>query len=123
MTITPAGRVTLFVTALIVVLLWPPQEGRSLVMKAVNRAVDPGGTLPVLPPPLGFGLGDDVRAVEEHDEQVRRYDEAYDQGAWMRTRLRLKVARDPFEKSTVRQLLLVAGIVVAFFVFRPDRQT
>jgi hypothetical protein len=68
----------------------------------------------VLPPQLGFGMGDDVQAVEERDEQVRRYDAAYDEGAITRLRLRVKVAGDPFEKTTTRQLLLVAGLVVAF---------
>jgi hypothetical protein len=112
--ITRARRLVLFVTALLIVAAWPPQEGRSLMMKAVNRAVDPAGTLPVLPPQLGFGMGDDVQAVEERDEQVRRFDEAYDEGPLTRMRLRLKVAVDPFEKTTTRQLLLVGGLVVAF---------
>jgi hypothetical protein len=116
--VSRAGRIVLFATALLIVAAWPPQTGRSLLMKTINWAVDPGGTLPVLPPQLGFGMGDDVRAVEERDEQVRRYDEAYDQGQWTRTRLRLKVAGDPFDKTTVRQLLLVVGVIVAFLAVR-----
>ena len=118
MSVSGAGRMILFATALLIVAVWPPQNGRSLLMKTINWAVDPAGTLPVLPPQLGFGMGDDVRAVEERDEQVRRYDEAYDEGQWMRTRLRLKVAGDPFDKTTVRQLLLVVGVIVAFVAVR-----
>jgi hypothetical protein len=116
--VTRAGRFVLFVTTLFIVIAWPPQQGRSLAMKTVNWLVDPGGTLPVLPPQLGFGMGDDVRAVEERDEQVRRFDEAYDQGPWMRARLQLKVANDPFDKTTTRQLLLVFGVVVLFATLR-----
>ena len=119
MTITRAGRLLLFASTLLIVCAWPPQDGRSLLMKVVNRAADPAGVLPVLPPQLGFGMGDDVRAVEERDEQVRRFDDAYDQGPWMRMRLRMKVASDPFERTTTRQLLLVAGVVVAFLTIRP----
>jgi hypothetical protein len=107
---------------LIIVCAWPPRDGRSLVLKGVNWAADPGNVLPVLPPQLGFGLSDDPIAVEAHDALVRRYDELYDQGELMRTRLRLKVARDPFEPTTARQLLLVGGVVVAFLVLRPRRR-
>jgi hypothetical protein len=118
---TPAARWLLFLTALFIVAAWPPQTGRSLLVKGVNWAADPSGTLPALPPQLGFGLGDDVRAVEERDALVRRYDDALAQGEWMRTRLKLKEAHDPFDPVTTRQLLLVVGVVVAFIAVRPSR--
>ncbi len=108
----------LFVTALGIVAAWPPDRGRSLLLKTVNWAVDPGNTLPVLPPQLGFGLSDDVREVEERDAVVRRYDEMYDRDAMTRRRMDLKVAKDPFNPSTERQWLLVVGVVVAFATLR-----
>ncbi len=108
----------LFLTALCLVFAWPPDRGRSLLVKTVNWAVDPTDRLPVLPPQLGFGLSDDVRAVEERDAIVRQYDEMYDQGEMTRRRMDLKVAKDPFTASTERQWLLVAGVVIAFFSLR-----
>lgn len=108
----------LFLAALLIVGAWPPANGRSLVMKIVNVAVDPTDSLPVLPPQLGYGLSDDVRAVEERDAMVRAYDEAYDRDALTRMRLELKVARDPFDVSTERQLLLVFGVLTAYATVR-----
>ena len=108
----------LFLTVLAIVVAWPPASGRSLLLKTINVAVDPTNSLPVLPPQLGYGLSDDVRAVEERDAMVRAYDEAYDRDALTRRRLELKVARDPFDPSTERQLLLVFGVVAAFATLR-----
>jgi hypothetical protein len=108
--------------ALFVIAAWPPDEDKSLLAKFVNWAVDPGGDLPVLPPQLGFGVGDDPQAVEERDAQVRRYDELYNQGGWTRTRLKLKVAGDPLPRGTERQLLLAFAAAAIFAVFRPHRK-
>lgn len=116
--VTRAGARWLFFTALLIVCAWPPTDGRSLIVKGVNWMVDPGGTLPVLPPQLGFGLSDYPQAVELHDAIVRRYDELRAEGGLSRMRLDLKVARDPFNPQTERQLLLVLGVVVAFLVVR-----
>lgn len=87
-------------------------------MKLVNWAADPRGQLPVLPPQLGYGVGDDPKAVEARDAQVRHYDELHSQGGWTRTRLALKVARDPLSPATARQLLLVILAVAVFAVWR-----
>lgn len=100
---------------------WPPDNDKSLAAKFVNWAVDPGGELPVLPPQLGYGVGDDPQAVEERDAQVRRYDELYSQGGWTRRRLELKVAGDPLNRSTERQLLLAIAAVAVFAVLRFGR--
>ena len=108
----------LFVTALLIVALWPPADDRSLAMKFVNWAVDPTDDLPTLPPQLGYGQGDDLAAVEAHDLQTRTYDELYDRGGLTRLRLELKEAGDPFNRSTERQLLVAAGVLVAFLVWR-----
>lgn len=121
MSVSRAGARLLFVTALFIVAAWPPQQGRSLLVKAVNWLADPAGTLPILPPQLGFGLSDDPQAVEIRDELVRRYDEMYTRDALTRRRLELKVATDPIEATTERQLLLVLGVVVGFVAFRSEK--
>jgi hypothetical protein len=113
---------TLLLVALLIVALWPPSEDRSLAVKFVNWVVDPRDRLPILPGPLAFGQGDDPAAVEAHDLQTRMYDELYAKGGWTRTRLELKVARDPFNSSTERQLLIAFGVVVAFIVWRSSAQ-
>ena len=117
-TVTRKGSWILLLTALLIVAAWPPDKDRSLVVRALNWLVDPADSLPVLPPQLGFGLSDDPQAVELRDEMVRRYDELFNRDALTRTRLELKVAQDPFNATTERQLLLAFGIVVAFAVIK-----
>lgn len=108
----------LLTVTLAIVVCWPPQNGKSLALTIVNWAVDPSGQLPILPPQLGMGLGDDPLMVEARDAKVRRYDESFSAGGWTRARLQLKVARDPFNPTTTRQALLVIGVVVWFVVWR-----
>ena len=100
------------------VVAWPPADDRSLALKFVNWAVDPAGRLPTLPPPYGPGEGDDLEAVNAHDLQTRMYDELYERGGWMRLRLQLKVAEDPFNAATERQILTGIGVVAAFLSWR-----
>jgi hypothetical protein len=108
----------LAVVALLIVSGWPPREDRSLATKFVNWAVDPFDQLPVLPPQLGLGAGDDLEAVNARDAIVRRYDELYLQGGWTRRRLVLKGADDPLSPSTMRQLLAGLGAMTALLVWR-----
>jgi hypothetical protein len=108
----------LAIVALLIVAAWPPREDRSLAMKFVNWAVDPFDQLPVLPPQLGLGAGDDLEAVNARDAVVRRYDELYLQGGWTRRRLLWKVAEDPLRPSTMRQLLTGLGVLAALLVWR-----
>jgi hypothetical protein len=108
----------LLLTTLFIIAAWPPDEGRSLIMKGVNWTADPSSALPILPEQLGFGVSDDPIAVEERDAEVRRYDALYNSGGFMRMRLQLKVAEDPFDRTTERQLLLVVGAVVVFGAVR-----
>jgi len=108
----------LLVVALLIVVLWPPSDDRSLGLKFVNWVVDPRDQLPTLPGPLAFGQGDDPDAVNAHDLQTRMYDELYEKGGWTRTRLELKAARDPFNPSTERQILVAIGVVAAFVTWR-----
>jgi len=109
---------TLLVVALLVVAAWPPADDRSLTMKFVNWAVVPRNRLPTLPGPFAPGEGDDLEAVNAHDLQTRMYDELYDRGGWTRLRLQLKVAGDPFNAATERQILTGIGVVAAFLSWR-----
>ncbi len=104
--------------ALLVVMMWPPVDGKSLAVTFVNWAVDPTGHLPVLPPQLPLGQGDDFDAVEAHDAIVRQYDELYNKGGWTRRRLVLKLASEPIRPSTMRQLLMAAAVVLAAVTWR-----
>ena len=108
----------LLVVALLIVAAWPSDQDRSLAAKFVNWAVDPSGTLPILPDPFAPGEGDDFEAVNIHDLQTRMYDELYEKGGWTRMRLQLKVAGDPLTPGTERQLLAAFGVTAAFLVWR-----
>ena len=108
----------LAIVAVVIVAGWPPRDDRSLGTKFVNWAVDPFDRLPILPPQLGPGLGDDVDAVNARDAIVRQYDQLYMQGGWTRRRLLLKVAPDPLRPSTTRQLLAGLGVVTVLLVWR-----
>ena len=108
----------LVLVALLIVFASPPRDDRSLAVKFVNWVVDPQGQLPVLPDQLALGLGDDPDAVAAHDLQTQQYDALYLKGGWTRRRLELKVARDPINPSTERQVLTGIGVLTAFVVWR-----
>ena len=118
----------LVVAALFITCAWPPSRpgplgnDKSLAMKFVNWAVDPRGELPVMPPPFTFANGDDPDAVMEHDTQTLNYGVLYLKGGWTRRRLQLKVAGDPFNPSTERQLLVALGVATVFLVWRFERK-
>ena len=112
----------LVIVALLIVFVWPPRDDKSLALKVVNWAVDPRGELPVLPSQLPLGQGDDPDAVSAHDLQTQHYDALYLKGGWIRMRLELKVADDPFNPSTERQVLTGLGVVTAFLVYRFGRR-
>ena len=108
----------LVIVALLAVFVWPPSGGRSLAVTLVNWAVDPGDALPVLPDQLALGMGDDPDAVYANDLRTQQYDALYLKGGWTRKRLELKVARDPLNPSTERQLLTGIAVMTAFVVWR-----
>ena len=112
----------LVIVAMLIVFVWPPSDDKSLAVKLVNWAVDPWGELPILPDQLAVGMGDDPDAVNARDLQVQQYDTLYLKGGWMRKRLELKVARDHFNPSTERQLLIGLAVVTAFLSWRLGAQ-
>ena len=108
----------LIIVAILIVFAWPPRDNRSLALKFVNWVVDPWDELPVLPDQLPLGAGDDPEAVSIHDIQTQQYDALYRKGGWTRRRLELKVAKDPLDPSTERQVLTGMAVVTAFLVWR-----
>ena len=110
----------LVVVSVLIVSAWPPRDDKSLAAKFVNWAVDPTNELPILPDQLALGQGDDPDKVYAHDLQVQQYDALYLKGGWTRTRLALKVAGDPFDPGTERQVLALLAVAIALLVWRID---
>lgn len=108
----------LVIVAFLIVSVWPPSDDNSLAVKLVNWAADPRNQLPTLPDQLALGQGDDPDKVYAHDLQTQQYDARYLKGGWTRRRLELKVARDPFNPATERQVLTEIAVVTAFLVWR-----
>jgi len=110
----------IWTAAVLLVLAWPGDTGRSLVVKAVNWAVDPAGSLPTLPAPLPMALDDDGDAVPAHDAQETEYYRVRDRSVITRWRMTLRDAGDPFDPSTERQLLVAVAVLSALGVWRLD---
>ena len=113
----------LVVVSVRIVSAWPPRDDKSLAAKFVNWAVDPANGLPILPDQLALGQGDDPDKVHAHDLQVQQYDALYLKGGWTRKRLELKVAGDPFNPGTERQVLTMAAVVIGFLAWRLSGKT
>ena len=111
----------IWTAAALLVLAWPADPGRSLVVKAVNWAVDPAGSLPTLPAPLPMALDDDGDAVPAHDAQEAEYYRVRDRSVITRWRMTLRDAGDPFDPSTERQLLVAVAVLSALGVWRLER--
>lgn len=110
----------IYLVALVVVLAWPPDSGRSLGIKLVNWAVDPRHELPEPPAALPMALDDDGDAVTEHDMAEAAYNHTRERSAMNRWRLDLKEAGDPFSTSTQRQLLVGLAVFSALMVWRME---
>jgi hypothetical protein len=108
----------IWTVAVLVVLCWPPDKGRSLALKAVNWAVDPSGSLPALPAPLPMGLDDNGDAVAAHDAEERDYYSARERSRLARWRMDLKEAEEPLDPQTERQLLVGVAVLSALAVWR-----
>jgi hypothetical protein len=108
----------IWAAAVLLILAWPPDKGRSLATKAVNWAADPSGSLPGMPTPLPMSLDDDGDAVAAHDALEAEYYRFYESSALARWRLALKGANDPLDPSTARQLLTGMMVLSALGVWR-----
>jgi hypothetical protein len=113
----------IWVVAVLIVLGWPSDQGRSLLVKAANWLVDPANSLPTLPGPLPIGLDDNGDVVAEHDAQETEYYRQYASSPITRLRMRLKDASDPLDPSTERQLLAGVAILSALAVWRLNSKT
>ena len=109
---------TIWVVAVFLILAWPSGDSKSLGAKVINWAVDPGDTLPAMPPQLPMSLDDDGDAVAAHDALEQEYYDAYQRSSTNRLRLKLKEAGDPFDPSTERQILTGVGVLAALGVWR-----
>jgi hypothetical protein len=108
--------------AMLLILGWPPDNGRSLGAKAASWIVDPAGALPTFPPPLPMGLDDDGDAVASHDALETAYYQRRDSSTLTRWRMNVKEARDPIDPQTARQLLIGLGVASALAVWRLNRR-
>lgn len=108
----------IWTVAILVILAWPPDDGRSLLVKLVNRAADPTGSLPALPPPLPMGLDDDGDAVAAHDAAESEYYRQYNSSRSTRWRMTLKSMSEPLDLPTERQLLVGIAVLSALAVWR-----
>jgi hypothetical protein len=104
--------------AILLILAWPPAEGRSLLVKLANWAVDPADALPTLPAALPMGLDDNGDAVTAHDAELTAYYRRHDSSTVTRWRMDWKTAADPFDPVTERQLLVGVAVVGALLVWR-----
>jgi len=113
----------IWTVAVLAVLAWPPDRGRSLLLKSINRAADPADSLPALPPPLPMGLDDDGDAVSAHDAREVDYYRQYNRSNLVRWRMRLKEAGEPLDPVTERQLLVGLVALSGLLVWRLNART
>jgi hypothetical protein len=112
----------IWIVALLLILGWPPGQGRSLGMKAVNWLADPNHSLPAQPAPLPIGLDDNGDAVAAHDAEEAEYYRRYTSSGVTRLRLKLRDASDPFDPTTERQILAGVGILSGLLVWRLNKR-
>jgi len=108
----------IWTVTLLLVLAWPPDRGRSLLLKTVNWIVDPAASLPTMPQPLPMGLDDNGDTVAAHDAQEAEYYRAQARSPMTRWRMEMKHARDPFDATTERQLLVGIAALGALAMWR-----
>jgi hypothetical protein len=113
----------IWIVAILLILAWPPDRGRSLAMKAANWLVDPSNSLPAMPEALPMSLDDDGDAVAAHDALEAEYYRQYTSSRFTRLRMNIKAAADPFDPSMERQILTGIGILSALGVWRLDKRT
>ena len=111
----------IWIVAVVLVLTWPPDRGKSLAAKAINWIADPANNLPAIPDPLPIGLDDNGDAVQQHDDQEREYYRQYSSSRMTRLRMDLKNAADPFDVTTERQILVSIAVLSVLTVWRLNR--
>ena len=112
--------IVIICAAALLVLAWPPDRGHgtSLGVTVARWLVDPGSSLPDLPPPLPPGAGDNGDLVAQHDEQESEYYRLYNSSTVMRWRMDVKAAGDPVEPTTTRQWLVAIAVAAALISWR-----
>ena len=113
----------IWIVAVIVILCWPADSGKSLAVKAANWLADPTNSLPSLPEQLPIGLDDNGDAVAAHDAEEAEYYRQYTSSRVTRLRMTLKTATDPLDRSTERQILAGIGVLSALAVWRLNART
>jgi hypothetical protein len=108
----------IWIVAVVLILGWPADSGRSLAVKVANWLADPANSLPSLPSQLPIGLDDNGDAVAAHDAEEAEYYRAYASSRVTRLRMMLKTASDPLDPPTERQILAGVGILSALAVWR-----
>jgi hypothetical protein len=108
----------IWIVAVFLILAWPPEHGRSLGMKIVNFMADPHDLLPARPDPLPIGLDDNGDAVTAHDALEAEYYRQYSSSRVTQLRMKLKIAGDPIDPLTERQILTSIAILSALVVWR-----
>lgn len=108
----------IWIVTIVMIFSWPPEHGRSLAVIVGNWVADPGNSLVTMPAPLPMGLGDDGDAVTAHDMQESEYYRQYESSAWIRLRMKLKSAADPFDTATQRQVLVGIAILSVLVIWR-----
>lgn len=102
----------------VLALAWPPDNGRSAAVKAINWIADPHHDLPRRPSPLAMNVDDDADVVTAHDLEEHAYESMF-RGSWSaRLRLRLRDAEDPLDSSTERPLIIAAAAIAAVWAFK-----
>ncbi len=107
----------IWIVAILLIVAWPPREGRSIAVRAARWLADPRNELPLLPEPLPMGLGDDGDAVMEHDRRMQDYYAFYEGSDSNQLRLRLKTAEEPLDPALTRQLLTGVAVFAALGVW------
>jgi hypothetical protein len=108
----------IWIVALLLILGWTGDKGRSLGVKVVNWLVDPTHSLPTQPDPLPIGLDDNGDAVAAHDAEEAEYYRQFTSSRVTRLRMKLKAAGDPLDPTTERQILVGIAVLSALVIWR-----
>jgi hypothetical protein len=112
----------IWAAALLLILSWPPAEGRSLMVKAANWMVD-GSPDGFAPPRVTRGsVSLSTCTSMRSDPAATEYYRQYESSAVTRWRMQMKEAGDPLSVQTERQILVGVGVVAALMIWRLQRR-